>query len=62
MKKLSTDERWNLMLENGISTEEIMQVVTDINGYTNQALDDIFDVTTEWHTFEDWYEDMYGEE
>ena len=62
MRKFSTDERWNLMLENGISTEEIMQIVTDINGYTNQTLDDIFDVTTEWHTFEDWYEDMYGEE
>lgn len=60
MRKVDINEKWDLMLENNIASEETMHVVTDILGYNDQALDDIFSVTTEYHTFDDWYEDMYG--
>ncbi len=62
MRKVDINEKWDLMLENNIASEETMHVVTDILGYNDQALDDIFSVTTEYHTFDDWYEDMYGED
>ena len=37
---MSVDEMWNTLLEMGVS-EETLQVVTDINGYNEEAMCDI---------------------
>lgn len=40
MAKMKIDEMWNRLLEMGTS-EEVLQVVTSINGYNEQSMLDI---------------------
>lgn len=40
MAKMETDEMWNKLIEMGVS-EEVLQVVTAINGYNEQSMLDI---------------------
>lgn len=35
------DEAWAYLVENGVATEKELQLVTDINGYSMQTLDDV---------------------
>jgi len=37
---------WDFILENEIATESELQLVTDINGYSLRALNDIIEVKT----------------
>jgi hypothetical protein len=46
------DEAWAYLVENGVATEEELQLVTDINGYSMQTLDDVVGARTEWHSVE----------
>lgn len=46
------DERWNEMLDDGIATEDELQLVTDINGYSIETLDAIVYSRTGYHTWE----------
>ena len=36
------DEIWDMMIEYGIATREELELVTCINGYTIETLDDIY--------------------
>ena len=37
---------WDYMLNNGIASEETLQVVTNINGYNLETLEDVLYATT----------------
>lgn len=52
-------EIWGRIIEYGIATEEELQLVTSINGYNIEALNDIIDVRTGYHSIEQ-YEECEG--
>lgn len=37
---MTTEEMWNMLIDMGVS-EETLQIVTDINGYNQQTMEDI---------------------
>ncbi len=41
MKELSLQEYWNKIIELGIATNEELQLITDINGYNFESLNDV---------------------
>ena len=47
---------WDKIIEYGIATEEELQLVTSINGYNIEALNDIIDVRTGYHSIEQYEE------
>ena len=47
---LTINEMWNTLLEIGVS-EQTLQVVTDINGYNEQAMKDILYSVTGYNDF-----------
>lgn len=49
-------EIWDKIIEYGIATEEELQLVTSINGYNIEALNDIIDVRTGYHSIEQYEE------
>ena len=44
------DEAWDYLIENGVATEAELQLVTAIEGYNMDALDDVVNARTEWHS------------
>lgn len=38
---MTTDERYDFLLENVVKNEETLQVATSLNGYSNETLDDV---------------------
>ena len=58
------DGYWNDLVNIGIATEEELQLVTDINGYSKETLDDVLYARTgyrDWEQYMD-YEYMEDEE
>ena len=55
---MTHEEKYNYMVENGIATEEEINLVCCINGCSQDTLDEIFWARTGYHTFEayDYYE------
>ena len=49
---MSKDEMWQKLVDDCIATEEECQLVTDINGYTEEALLDILYARTGYRNFE----------
>lgn len=47
---MNIEEMWNRLLE--YTTEEVLQVVTDINGYSEDTLLDILYSVTGYRSFE----------
>ena len=43
---------WDYIIENGIATEEELQLVTDINGYNGTALNDVIYARTGYRSME----------
>lgn len=50
---------YNFIIENGLASEETLQVVTCINGYSIETLNDIIFVTTGYHSMEQYIECEY---
>lgn len=46
------DYIWGLIIELGIATEEELQLVTSINGYSEESLNDIIYVRTGYRDIE----------
>lgn len=63
MKNL--DNLWAIIVDEGIATEAELQLVTCINGYTEETLNDVIDVRTGYHTIEQYLDcneiDLYDE-
>lgn len=53
------NEIWDKILNYNIATEEELQLVTTINGYNIEALNDIIEVRTGYHDIEQ-YEECEG--
>lgn len=49
-------EMWDWLVEMGIATDEELQLITDINGYKMQTLNDVLYARTGYHDREQ-YED-----
>lgn len=49
---MSKDEIWEELIARSIATEDEIQLVTDINGYTEEALMDILYARTGYRNFE----------
>ena len=43
---------WDYLVENGIATEEELQLITCINGYNEEALNDVIYVRTGYRDIE----------
>lgn len=57
-ENLSLDEMWDIFIEYNICSEETLQVVTSINGYSEETMLDILFVTTGLRNFEQLAEDL----
>ena len=49
---MTLDEKWDMLRDYGIS-EQTLNVVTGINGYSEKTLNDILYVATGYRNFED---------
>ena len=45
-------ETWDYLVEQGIATEEELQLITDINGYNIEALNSVIYARTGYHDLE----------
>lgn len=50
--EMSVDEMWDYLLENVGVSEETLQVVTDINGYSEQTMCDILYAVAGYNDFD----------
>ena len=48
---------WDAIIENGIATEEELQLVTNINGYNEESLNDVIYARTGYRDIEQFLED-----
>ena len=53
---MELDEQFNYLIEYGISTEEEMKLVTSINGYNEECVNDILYVRTGYRDMEQYLE------
>ena len=51
-----TELVWNFIEQNDIATYEELQLITDINGYGVETLNDVINVRTEYHDVEQIYD------
>ena len=49
---MTTRETWDYIVESGIASEETLRVVTSINGYNEETLNDIIYATTGYRDIE----------
>ena len=49
---MNTDTIWDAIIEYGIATEEELELVTAINGYNNDTLNDVIYVRTGYRDIE----------
>ena len=59
MKKL--EQLWNMLEYYEIATEDEIRLVTDINGYNEQALLDILYCRTGYRSFEQMFDELENE-
>lgn len=67
---MSLEEQFDYLIENEICTEEEMQLVTKINGYNEESVNDILYVRTGYRSLEQYlecedeekYEEYFSEE
>lgn len=50
---------YDFIIENGFTSEETLQVVTAINGYSVETLNDVIYATTGYHSMEQYIECEY---
>ena len=49
---MNKNEMWDELINRGIATEEKLQLVTDINGYSEETLLDVLYARTGFRNFE----------
>lgn len=47
----TVEEAWDYLIENGLASEETLQVVTSINGYSLDALESVLYALEGYHSF-----------
>lgn len=48
----TTETLWDYLLDNNIASEETLKVITSINGYNTETLEDVLYATTGYRTLE----------
>lgn len=54
----TTETLWDYLLDNNIASEETLKVITSINGYNTETLEDVLYATTGYRNLEQ----LQGEE
>ena len=54
---MNTDTIWDAIIEYGIATEKELELITAINGYNDDALNDVIFVRTGYRNIEQLLED-----
>ena len=49
---MDIENLWSYLIDNGIATEEELQLITSINGYNETALNDVLYVRTGYRSIE----------
>lgn len=47
----TVEEAWDYLIENGLASEETLQVVTNINGYSLDTLESVLYAVEGYHSF-----------
>ena len=59
----TVEEIWDILVEHNLATTEELELVTQINGYSKQSLDDVIYARTGYNDIEQYLdEDEDGEE
>ena len=53
---MNTSELWDYLIDNNIATEETLSIITNINGYTVDTLNDVLYSVTGYRTLEQYLE------
>lgn len=56
-----TERIWNYLIDNEIATEEELQLVTDVSGYSVRTLEDVIYAKTGYNDLEQLMEEMGNE-
>ena len=51
-KVMDTEYAWYILVEAGIATDEELQLVTNINGYTLEQMENVLYARTGYHSFD----------
>ena len=54
---MTKDEYWDYMLSNEIATEDELRLVTSINGYSTETLNDVLYARTGYRSIEQYEEE-----
>ena len=57
-RKMSTEEKYDFLINNGIVSENALNLVTMIDGFNDKTLDDALYCLTGEHSFEDFATDL----
>lgn len=57
---LTLDDMWEILMEYAGVSEETLQVVTSINGYSTETMYDILYAVTGFRSFEQYDDDLEG--
>lgn len=57
MNNMSLDTQFDELINYGVCTEDEVRLVTEINGYSDETLEDILYARTGYSDFEVWYND-----
>jgi hypothetical protein len=49
---MDTGKAWDFLVENGVASEETLRVVTNINGYSVETLEDVLYAVTGMRDFD----------
>lgn len=56
------DNMVNTMVDFGVCTEEEFDLVSNINGYSVETVNDVLYARTGYHDYEDWFHDLLDED
>lgn len=54
---MSVEEAWDYLIETGLASEETLQVVTSINGYSLDTLESVLYATAGYHSFDQYLDE-----
>lgn len=52
MEKMTIEQQWDYLVENGIVLEETLKIIASINGYNQETINDIIYATTGYRDIE----------
>ena len=53
----TVEEAWDYLIESGLASEETLQVVTNINGYSLDTLESVLYATAGYHSFDQYLDE-----